>query len=329
VGKDILVRMRIPVIPESEAILFWGWLPMEEEDFLMVREDGMSLGLRFDLDCLKGPLRPTKKWQLSRPEWRWVWAEEILLDVNVEGVSDELAEFVVDSGSHQNSNEPSPSDKREILTDEYKKLGERVYSFSLVNYNRLVAYARSEMGQHRLEEYPVNPNTMAAMFRRFGTKVRVGASEWVDWAPTETSSVTIHFPSASQHMDKEDWARASRFVNSGEEPSLFKELLAGARTLAVKQHRRNALTEAVTALEAAVASFARSLGDDEMFRSRLAEDVSSSKLRQRLRKVGLSGTVDRIGLSKIGLTQLNGAVFWRRCLPTPSNISSRRYSGPS
>jgi len=62
-----LVRMRIPIIPESEAMLFWAWLPMAEEDSLVVREGGMSLELRFDLDCLKGPLRPTRIWSSVPP----------------------------------------------------------------------------------------------------------------------------------------------------------------------------------------------------------------------------------------------------------------------
>lgn len=289
-SKDILVRMRIPIIPESEAMLFWAWLPMDE-DSLVVKKDGISLRLCFDLTCLKGPLKPTTVQQLSDPRWRWVWAEEIIADVTVEGVSDELAEFVMGSGSRQGSND------QEALAREYEVLGERVYSFSLSNYNRLVAYARSEMGQHRLEEYPVDPSTMAAVFKRFGAKVRTEGSEWRDWVPTETSSLTIHFPSVSQHMDREDWAKAGQFVNSEEEPSLFKELLAGAHTLTVQQHRRNALVEAVTALEAAVFAFIRSLEGDKTLRSTLDERVSQAKLRKQLREVGLSKAADRIRLS--------------------------------
>ena len=292
VSRNILVRMRIPVVPDSEAMLFWAWLPMDEEDSLVVRRDGMTLKLHFDLDCLKGPFRPTSAQQLSDPQWRMVWAEEVIADVTIEGVSDELAHFVTDSDRRQDPSEPSPTNEPEILAREYENLGERVYSFVLSSYNRLVAFARTEMGNHRLEEHLVDPSTMVAVFKRFGAKVRTEDSEWRDWMPTEMSSLAIHFPSASRHMDRENWARAGRFVNSEEEPSLFKELLAGAYTLAVKQHRRNALTEAVTALETAVAEFARSLENDEMSRSRLAENVASTKLRKRLRKVGLSKTAD-------------------------------------
>jgi hypothetical protein len=39
----------------------------------------------------------------------------------------------------------------------------------------------------------------------------------------------------------EDWARAGRFVNSEERSSLVRELLAGAHSLAEKEHRRSAL----------------------------------------------------------------------------------------
>lgn len=315
-SKDILVRMRIPVISESEAMLFWAWLPTSEEDSLVVTQNGMTLKLYFDLSCLKGPLRPTETRQLSEPRWSLVWAEKVIADVTVEGVSDELAEFVMSSPFQRDSDEPSAAERDEALVGEYEGLGERVYSFSLSNYNRLVSFARTEMGNHRLEEHVVDPSTMAAVFRRFGAEARVEGSGWVQWAPAETSSLTIHVPSTSQHMDREDWARAGRFINSGQEPSLFKELLAGAYTLAVKRHKRNALTEAVTALEAAVAEFAGLLEDDEAFRSKLAESVAPAKLRKRLRKVGLSRTVDNVGLSET-VKHLLPAVLDEEQMPRP------------
>lgn len=293
------MRMRIPIVPESEAMLFWAWLPMDEEDSLVVKRDGMTLALRFDLGCLKGPLRPTEARQLSDSKWSMVWAEKVIADVTIEGVSDELADFVADSDRRYDPTQPSTANGLEIsLAKEYESLGERVYSFSLSSYNRLVTYARTEMGNHRLEEHPVDPSTMAAAFKRFGAEARVEGSGWAEWTPTETSSFTISVPSASQHIDKEDWEKAGRFVRSGERTSLFKELLAGAHTLAVKQHRRNALTEAVMALEAAVAGCVRTLEDDATSRSRIAKNVASAKLQKRLRESGLSRTVDSVGLSR-------------------------------
>ncbi len=68
----MLVQMRIPIIPESRTILFWNWLPVNENDFLVVREDSISLKFWFDLTCIQGPLRPREESELSQPQWIWV-----------------------------------------------------------------------------------------------------------------------------------------------------------------------------------------------------------------------------------------------------------------
>jgi hypothetical protein len=288
-SKNLLVRMRIPIIPESRSILFWNWLPVDEEDSLRVEEEGMSLRLWFDLECIKGASRPREKSELSLPGWRWVWATEVLADVTLEGEPDDLAEFVMTTGHRRNAAESTTEE--EDLLRQYRRLGERVYSFVLSNVNRLMSYIRTEKAQYWLEEYSIDPSTMGAAFRRFGARVTLDGSEWAEWVPTDVSSLSIKFPSPSQYMDREDWVRAGRFVNSEERPSLVRELLAGAYLLAEKQHRRSALTEAITALEVAVAQFAKAPDADRTFGPIFAERMGVSSLASQSKHLGFSGTL--------------------------------------
>jgi hypothetical protein len=94
----------------------------------------------------------------------------------------------------------------------------------VVGVNRLPSYVRIEKGQHWVRPMTLDPGLLASHASRMHAKARPGDGDW--------------------------------FVSR--RPSLALELLAGAENIASGGNDRVALTEAVSALEVALARFARS-----------------------------------------------------------------------
>ena len=70
-----------------------------------------------------------------------------------------------------------------------------------------------------------------------------------------------------------------------------RTLLAGAEALAATGHGRSALTEAVTALEVALYTFAANPAIDQAFGPVLGSRLGLHSLRQQVERIGLSGSV--------------------------------------
>src|SRR5262249_10641069 len=88
--------------------------------------------------------------------------------------------------------------------------------------------------------------------------------------------------------------------------SLVLQLLASAEAFAGMDHRRAALVEAVTALEVAIASFAKRPKAQEAFGPVLADRFDTPSLKTQVEHVGLSG----------GVRYLLAVIFRPEQLPT-------------
>jgi|GEM_PF-2251223 len=286
-SKDLLVRFEIPIpvhrIVNTPAMIFGHWMPLTEDEFIVVQEEDATLKLWFDKSCWHRVTRAGG--DISRH--RNVLVNKILADVTLHNVSNELVDYIrlAASGPH-----PSPGPYQQ----EYLKLGQRVYLLTLIHLNRLIDYVRSTKGQYWLRKYPVDKvDGTFAVNLAFNARVNID-SEWFRWLP-DVRQLVIGREGGCQDenrfIDRDTWSEAREFVASPRRTSLVWELLAGAEWLAGIGHRRSALTEAVTALEVAVFEFAGLPRAQEAFGPLITDRMNVTSLRNWVKRMGLSGTI--------------------------------------
>lgn len=283
--KDVLVRFEIPILAQdivaTPAMIFSRWMPLTEEDFIVVRKEDATFGLWFDRSCL-GHVSDVQ--DISRQVN--VLVNKLFADVTLHNLSTELVEYIRLTASRPRP-EPGP------FQEEYAELGKRVYLLTLTHLNRLISYMRAYKGQYWLQEYPIDEGRIYSANIVFKAKALID-SQWVRWYPTSTAVIRVRdggCRNESRFVDRDTWSKAKEFVASSERTPLVWELLAGAEWLAGMKHRRSALTEAVTALEVAVFKFARRPRAQEAFGPLITERMNVTSLKNWIKHKGLSGTI--------------------------------------
>jgi hypothetical protein len=277
--------MTIPIqaqrIVSVPSLLFARWLPIKEDDMIVVEDAGLTLRLWCDMSCTSW----SEKDATELPSCANVPVHAVKVEVQVKEVSDELAAFLVDSG--RKASFPPES----ALKEQSIALGERVHQFALTYFNRLIAYARTNKGQYWLEEYPINAGRMSSDFAQFHAELKVDSLDWCRFRPTDRHHMKVILMDESRYVQEADWPQFTAFVKSKRRPSLVPQLLASAETLAGIDHRRAALVEAVAALEVAVAEFGRAPRADHAFGPTLGKRMRLESLESQIKHLGLSATI--------------------------------------
>jgi hypothetical protein len=99
------------------------------------------------------------------------------------------------------------------------------------------------------------------------------------------------FEAVEDFIRPEDWANAKAFVTSRARTDFVLDLLAAAEAHAVRGENRVALTEAVTALEAAVSRFMESPNAERLFEARVDSRVRVKSFPALFRQIGKTGTL--------------------------------------
>ncbi len=284
-SKDLFIEM---VVPVPKQLVFHKWLPLENDDFIVVNEGNISLTFWFTMDCWF----TVKDWDREDiPNMVNINVLVILASVKIKDVPNDLADFILHSDYARRS--PTNYTQEENLIQEYERLGERLYLLTVERLNRLLSYVRSEKGQYWLEDYPIEPRRMGYYFSRFKARVKTkNSSEWILWRPTLTDTIQSQLPDETRLIDRNDWMQVREFVSSSGKPDLVGELLAGAEALANSGHRRGALTEAMTALEVAISRFSRSPDADSEFGSLFAGRLGLDSLKGQISRLGLTATLN-------------------------------------
>jgi hypothetical protein len=205
--------------------------------------------------------------------------------VTVKNVPDELAEFLVQSGKKGEFLPQSPLKQQSVA------LGKKVHAFALTYFNRFISYARTQKGQYWLEEYPIDPDRMASDFAVFKAQLQVEPSDWCRFRPTDEQRITVTMMEEARYIRESDWPGTKDFVKTSSRTWLVLQLLASAEWFAGMDHRRAALVEAVTALEVAIADFAKRPKAQEAFGPVLAERFDTPSLKAQVDHLGLSGAI--------------------------------------
>jgi hypothetical protein len=217
-----------------------------------------------------------------------VSAHRIYADVTTDALDDQLLHYMM---VRDYTRKPTPDE--ESLVQSYEEHGREIFSLVRDGLNKLLTYARVEKGRYWVTPYAIDLDDMASHSIKFQARARVDDGPWFRWQPSQISRGTVvlaldHDP---RYLGPEDWPHAQNFLVSRERPNLIRQLLAGSEFLADSGSNRAALTEAVSALEAAVHCFAKS--------SRASAQLPSS-LRDRLGGKSLSTLADQrhLGFSR-------------------------------
>lgn len=286
-SRNILVRMDIPIlahnIVNAPAMIFSRWMPQDEDEFIVVQEGNATLRLWFDRSCWHNVTHAGG----DLPDHVNVLVDRVFADVTLRDLSEGLIHYIELTAS-----EPHPPEGP--YQQEYRELGQKVYSMTLTYLNRLISYARSMKGQYWLQEYPLNKaEGLYAVNLVFKARVLID-SGWVRWFPDVRQLVIGRVGGCQDRerfIDKDSWSQVKEFVTSKRRTSLVWELLAGAEWLAGTGHRRSALTEATTALEAAISEFSNQPKAEEAFGPRTSERMNATSLKNWIEHMGLSGTI--------------------------------------
>ena len=282
----LIIRMEIPFLnyPDANsdsAMIFHQWLPLKEQEFLILENDGLRLKLWFDVKTT---------WWASQPnedeitKWTNVMARKIYADVTINNLNQTFLQFI---STRDYSKKLEPRDDE--LQKEYELLGKRVQEFAIYHLNRLIAYVRAYKGQYWLQEYPYDRDYSA----KFSSKARINNGEWFVWQPSNVHHFNVILDkNHERYLNKNDWNLSKEFVSSSKKTDLHWHLLAGAEALASINNKRAALTEAVTALEVAVNFFASNPNAVSVLGDHLSSRVDIKRLEKQVEHMGLSGTVN-------------------------------------
>ena len=301
-SQNILVRLEIPLLADpivnTPRFTFTRWMPLAHDESIVIESEDYVLKLWFDEGCwgrvthAGGSINKHKN----------VLVDKVFADVTLLNVPDDLVEYI-----EQTASAPEPPESPHRLA--YRQLGQKVYCVALTRVNRLIAFARSEKGQYWLREHRMDlEKGLYAVNLNFNAQVQI-SGRWFRWF-SDVRQLVIGREGGCQDdrrfIDKESCKAVQDFVQSNRSTSLVGELVAGAEWLAGIGHTRSALTELVTALEVAVADFARHPNAERAFGR-----VSA----QRMKVDSLKGWIDRLGLSGT-VNYLLPTIFTEETLPT-------------
>lgn len=295
-SKTILVRMEIPVGKDygnSSDLIFSHWLPLQEDEALVIDKDRFMVKIWFDLNCSKWIKSPN---EIEKHTNTFLY--KAYVDVQVKDLSDELANFIYQEkdACQEELNENQIRFIQKQLSEESEDLAKKVFQLALENFNRMLSYFRNYKLQFWIEEHKINFNSMRSEFTRFRTMVKVDGHDWVPWCPPVVDNFGTFIIKESQRSEgrvtKEEWSEVSKFVNSQKKPKLFLELLANAASLADKGYERSALIEGVSALEVSISLFSKAPKYDGFIHQDAITKISEKGLKDLVEKLGIRGTIN-------------------------------------
>ncbi len=271
------------------GVVFRQWIPEIRQPLLKGFDDGVSTRLWIGETCLDPP---TPSEDVARH--LNMNASKCFVDVLVQGVVGEIAQFIVDErdsprGVHHGV-QPGTAEFVK-LREEYRSLGHRVYHAVMKTVNRFLSFARNHQGQWWLDELAIDVDRLLMI--NDALLARVSSSTFtteVRWCPPATAIIRVG-GGRTGAIRAEDWSTCGDFVASARRAPLPLELLANAESLLRTGKPRSAIIEAISALEVCLFEFAESPIQTETPWSDKANRIRVDRLRDQARGLGLRGSV--------------------------------------
>ena len=262
-AKPVTLRVKHTVFTgvdrgKGPFLNFYQWVPNGSANSLRRADGEISVVLTIDRDCVNS-LAPVTQEYIDK--WVNVHVGRCQIDVWVPKVPRNIAQFIYDErdqpqGLHHGL-KPGELEYDE-LSKEYRILGERVLEAALVAYNRLIAFCRDSKGQFWLSEHVYDPRQLVSDNNGFDARVLIDDEQtFVRWCPPGSIGLVSRCYGEERSVTKADWAELQLFFAANNSTEAIAEILSNAEQLIEAGHRRSAIVEAVSALEAAVWRFAR------------------------------------------------------------------------
>lgn len=261
----------------DRAPVFYKWLPLAPADVLRSQHNGIELTIEFRLQDAATLMSRTPE-DFARTVNNS--ARRVFVSATVE-ISEELAECIrILQEDSRISLKGSEKGK------EYRQLGLILQQVIVDRINRFIAYIRAYKQQYWVEDLVADQQNPSQFFARHEATASIDGQA-IQFDP-DVRTIHITGTVVDNGLKQDEWADVIRFMNSGERPPLVRTLLANARNLESKGNRRNALVEAVTALEVQLASFGRNT--DILIPPEIGQRLEPDKLATLLQRVGLRGS---------------------------------------
>lgn len=280
----LTIETRVPISDgdgekPSSGIAFTQFFPIGIDGGASVNAESMKVVLWFDEQCTCHQRSAEELNRYSRID-----ATFVNVKVEILGLSEELLNHM-QKPAHIDESPP----RGWTVASEYMQLAEKVANAVMKRVNRLISAVRNIKGQYWLVPYSLNGKELTT---RFSCSASVNGGPSFRFRPRYDNAVFVRVGGTERYIREVDWSEIVSFVEGEGKPDLVRELLVGAERLAEQEHYRAALTEAVTALEVAISSFASAPRSAEAFGSILAERLGVASLKNQVSHLGLSGTVN-------------------------------------
>jgi hypothetical protein len=126
-------------IVNTPAMIFSRWMPLDEDEFIVIQEENATLRLWFDRSCWHNVTHAGG----DIPNHVNVLVDRVFADVTLRDLPEGLVDYIELTAS-----EPHPPEGP--FQQEYRELGQKVYFLTLTYLNRLINYARSMKGQYSI-----------------------------------------------------------------------------------------------------------------------------------------------------------------------------------
>jgi hypothetical protein len=289
----------------NRFVNFHQWLPDGEPQAIVRKAAEHTTRLWFDRSCAVDIGADEELSQMIN-----VRVRKVVVDVELEHVSDNLARFVYDEREAPRLVHYGVNPDQEAYDDlrkEYLALGVTVFEAALTAYNRFVSFARNEKGQYWLPERAIDHGYISSLNNECNAQVRSEGYGWVRWCPLHPHQGIIYIHDSEIYIREDEWGKVQEFVAGNSRSNLVFELLANAELLIDEGYRRSAIVDAVAALEQAVTAFSESPRVDALIPEHQLIRIDIRSLKSQVQHLGFSGTV----------RYLLPLLFREEILPTP------------
>ena len=279
-------RVHQAEIDGTPGILFERWLPVGDENSIVVEEGNRRLEIRFDDQPFNHDSVPPLEDVKRRP---CANVCNLACTVKVSSIDDEVFRGLRTWTSEEDRAVFKQFGSASSENPHFQFAAE-LTEWVVDKVNRLIRFARDETGQWWLEEQYFDRFNLQSLF--FGThaQFRIDDSKAVQWQPPGSGGQFTALSQRETAVKREDWERVKAFVTSQSNTSIVAHYLADAERLNHEERYRHALISAAIALEAGIRRFVENPGScaaagDILKRTRM------KSLPALYKKVGLRGTV--------------------------------------
>ena len=269
-------------------LLFERWLPIANQEEIIVSERNVETHIHFKLESAWRAYQPT-----TEELFKWVNVHAYRLYItSFATISPELSEYILTHRRNEIEStfdtEISGIDKNCI--DEYRQLGLDMQKTIVRPINRLIEYARAIKGQFQIEPIVPDLENPGQFFMRNKVRANIDGNQ-IDFNPDYSVKLKISVIQKEEtYINADDWPDVLIFIHGTQRAPLPGSLLATAKSLLENNMRRNALVEAVSALEVSLSEFVNRYGEIQL--SNIRARIESENIKSLHKKLGLRGSFD-------------------------------------